>query len=44
MVYINHFHTASGGLNVIGGDTTNFVGLGGCLESGTLHPLQRYLA
>ncbi|KAG1755270.1 permease family-domain-containing protein [Suillus paluster] len=29
---------ASGGLNVIGGDTTNLVGLGGCLESGTLTP------
>lgn len=34
-IVIHQFHTASGGLNVIGGDTTNLVGLGGCLESGT---------
>lgn len=27
---------ASGGLNVIGGDTTNLVGLGGCNSDGTL--------
>lgn len=39
LIDILSFHTASGGLNVIGGDPINFVGLGGCLESGTPHSL-----
>ncbi|KAG2340458.1 hypothetical protein BDR05DRAFT_966718 [Suillus weaverae] len=37
-LYIAFIGLTSGGLNVIGGDTTNFVGLGGCLESDWLDP------
>ncbi|KAG1815350.1 permease family-domain-containing protein [Suillus variegatus] len=38
-LYIAFIGLTSGGLNVIGGDTTNLVGLGGCLESDWLEGL-----
>lgn len=38
-LYIAFIGLTSGGLNVIGGDPTNFVGLGGCLESDWLPDL-----
>ncbi|KAG2134678.1 permease family-domain-containing protein [Suillus cothurnatus] len=41
-LYIAFIGLTSGGLNVIGGDITNLVGLGGCLESDWLEGLPYY--
>ncbi|KAF7375980.1 hypothetical protein MSAN_00012600 [Mycena sanguinolenta] len=41
-LFIAFIGLSSGGLNVIGGDTTNYVGLGGCLDKNMMDGLPGY--
>ncbi|KAJ6602387.1 permease family-domain-containing protein [Mycena vulgaris] len=43
-LFIAFIGLSSGGLGVIGGDTTNFVGLGGCLPEDMIEGLANYCA